>query len=288
MLSWPEVTVEAISQGLAGARRGSPSLLVVLGDAGMGKTTLLGEIVGRASGFNVLQGAGEQTAYERPFELLRQLGVGPLASHGVAKDPLVVAQSLRDRVDELSPGGPVLIVVDDLQWVDQLSLESLYWLIHQARGDRLIVVVGSRPEGAQTSDAWRRLVRRAAHISATITLDGLTLQQTSVLVRGVQPEAGDEAITRIWEHTAGNPFYVKSILQQYRVADLAAMRILPAPAELTTRIRAELTALPGRGGRSGAGRGCPGLCVARHRDRCPTSLGWPSRVRRCSRWSMRG
>jgi DNA-binding CsgD family transcriptional regulator len=175
--------------------------------------------------------------------LLRYLGVADVVTQsGSAKDPLVAANGLREMVDRLSPGGPVLIIVDDLQWADQESVEALYWLARRAKGDRLLIAVGSRPEGAGTSDAWRRLIHQTSR-GAALSLSGLSLEQAAAMVLGLDPAAGEQVILRLWEHTGGNPFHLDSLLRQYGFAELAAMRTLPAPAELANRMRAELQML---------------------------------------------
>jgi DNA-binding CsgD family transcriptional regulator len=241
---WQSRQLKTVSAAIESARNGRPALLSVLGEPGTGKTSLLREVARRASGFHVLEGDGRDSGYREPFGLLKDLGVDDaLTPAGTPKDPLIAAQGLRDLVDKLSPSGPVLILVDDAHWVDGESLESLYWLIRRARGDRLLVVTGSRPEGAQTSDAWRRLTQQADG-EASLTLSGLSLMQTRALVLGAEPAADDDAIRRLWEHTGGNPFHLRSLLDQYGIAELAAMRSLPAPAELAHRVASELGILP--------------------------------------------
>lgn len=241
---WQVSQLKAVSAAIESARNGRPAVLSVLGEAGMGKTSLLREIARRASGFHVLEGEGRDSGYREPFGLLRDLGVDDAVTRaGTSKDPLIAAQGLRDLVDELSPSGPVLILVDDAHWVDGESLESLYWLIRRARGDRLLIVTGSRPEGEQTSDAWRLLTQRAGG-EASLTLSGLSLKQAGTLILGTEPAADDDAIRRLWEHSGGNPFYLRSLLDQYGIAELAAMQSLPAPAQLAQRVAAELALLP--------------------------------------------
>jgi DNA-binding CsgD family transcriptional regulator len=241
---WQARQLKTISAAIEAARNGRPFALSVLGEPGMGKTSLLREVARRASGFHVLEADGQESAYREPFGLLRHLGVDDvLTPAGAPNDPLIAAQGLRDIVDELSPSGPVLILVDDAHWVDRESIESLYWLIHRAHGDRLLVVTGSRPEGAETSDAWRRLVYRAGN-GKTLSLSGLSLKQTRTLIRGIDPDADDDGIRRLWGHAGGNPFHLRSLLGQYGMAELAAMQSLPAPAELAYRVKSELAALP--------------------------------------------
>jgi DNA-binding CsgD family transcriptional regulator len=238
---WPDEQISAISAALEAARTGQPTVLSVLGQPGMGKTSLLREIAIRASGFNVLETDGHESAYREPFDLLRQLGVPDAHTHGGAStDPLVATQDLRDLVDTLSPTGPVLILVDDLQWVDQESVESLYWLVHRAHGDRLLMVLGSRPEGPGSTDAWRQLIHQAPHASR-LSLTGLSFEQATARVLAIDPSADPDAIRRIWDHCARSPFHLDSLLRQYGFTELAAMRSLPAPSELAARTKAELS-----------------------------------------------
>ena len=232
----------------------------------MGKTSLLREIATRASGFNVLEADGRESAYREPFDLLRQLGVHDDHSPaGIPRDPLAATQSLRDLVDTLSPIGPVLILVDDLQWADQESVESLYWLVHRAYGDRLLVVLGSRPESADSTDAWRRLMQQASR-GPVLPLTGLSFEQATAAVLAVDPGADPDAIRRLWDHCARSPFHLDSLLRQYGFAELAAMRSLPAPAtgrphEIGAVRPTRLMSLPWSTHRrcwDTAGRPCPG------------------------------
>jgi ABC-type Na+ transport system ATPase subunit NatA len=86
---WQVEQVSAISAALEAARGGQPTVLSVLGQPGMGKTSLLREIATRASGFNVLEAEGRDSAYREPFDLLRQLGARDEHSgSGISRDPL--------------------------------------------------------------------------------------------------------------------------------------------------------------------------------------------------------
>lgn len=162
----------------------------------MGKTSLLREVLRRASGFNVLDGGGEEGQHQEPYQLLRQLGVDDvLTSTGAPKNPMAATQALRETVDRLSPTGPVLILVDDLQWVDRQSIESLDWLTRRADGDRLLVALGSRPGESDSDDSWRRLIQRSG--AASIVLSGLSLEQASVLVRELDASATDDQVARL-------------------------------------------------------------------------------------------
>jgi hypothetical protein len=238
---WQVEQTSAVSAALAAARSGRPGVLSVLGQPGTGKTSLLREIAVRAAGFNVLEADGRESAYRERFDLLRQLGVGDDRPTGsIFRDPLVATQGLRDLVDSLSPAGPVLILVDDLQWADPESVESLYWLVQRAHGDRLLLVLGSRPEGPESTGAWRQLVQYASR-GPVLSLTGLSFAQAEATVLAADPSADPDSVRRLWEHCARNPFHLQSLLRQYGFAELAAMRSLPAPSELAARTKAELS-----------------------------------------------
>jgi DNA-binding CsgD family transcriptional regulator len=238
---WQDEQLSKISAALDAARSGRPTVLSVLGEPGMGKTSLLREIATRSPGFNVLEADGRESAYREPFDLLSQLGARADYAHGgTVSDPLVATQGLRDLVDALSPSGPVLILVDDLQWADQESVESLYWLVHRAHGDRLLVVLGSRPEGPAGPDAWRRLVQQASR-GSVLSLTGLSFEQATAVVLAADPGAAPDDIHRLWDHCGRSPFHLDSLLRQYGFAELAAMRYLPAPGELAARTKTELS-----------------------------------------------
>jgi hypothetical protein len=172
----------------------------------------------------VLEADGQESVYREPFDLLRQLGVRDVRPFGATlADPLVAAQGLRDLVDALSPTGPVLILVDDLRWADQESVESLYWLVHRAHDDRLLVVLASRPEGPESTGNWRRLIHQASPVPA-LSLTGMSLAQAVAAVLAVNPGAAPDAIRRLWDHCARSPFHLDSLLRQYGFPELTAMQ----------------------------------------------------------------
>ena len=74
-----------------------------------------------------------------------------------------------------------------------------------------------------------------------MSLTGLSFEQATATVLAVDPGADPDAIRRLWDHVARSPFHLDSLLRQYGFTELAAMRSLPAPAELAGRTKAELS-----------------------------------------------
>src|SRR3954452_14509253 len=133
-----------IERLLADARQGTSGALLLHGDPGIGKTALLRWTVAEAEGFRVLRARGIETESDIPFAGLGEL-VAPLLDR-LGDIPAVQAAALRGAL-ALGPAGgpdrftvpagllsllavaaesgPVLALIDDVQWLDEPSLEAL-------------------------------------------------------------------------------------------------------------------------------------------------------------------
>jgi hypothetical protein len=98
----------------------------------------------------------------------------------------------------------------------------------------------SHPESPGSTDAWRRLMQQASR-GPVLSLTGLSFAQATATVLAADPNAGPDAIRRLWDHCARSPFHLNSLLRQYGFTELAAMCSLPAPSELAARTKAELS-----------------------------------------------
>src|ERR1700688_2251337 len=131
---------EQLGQLLTAIRSGRSGVMVVRGEAGIGKTALLEQLVEQASGCVVARATGVQADMELPFAGLQQLFGSMLGSlerlPGPQRDAVEVAFGLRsgpppDRFEvglamlgllaEVAEQDPLVCVVDDAQWLDQAS-----------------------------------------------------------------------------------------------------------------------------------------------------------------------
>ena len=165
----------AIEEMIADASTGSGRFFCFEGEAGIGKTALLGWATAAATGFRVLRSRPspdiDGLAYSAVSELLSPLhGRGePLsapksavlsqlfAGDGEANaapfsvvDPLTLGATLLDLFEELSQDRPLLVLIDDAHWLDASSALALAFVARRLDGLRVAMFVATRPEGAST------------------------------------------------------------------------------------------------------------------------------------------
>ena len=113
---------------------------------------------------------------------------------------------LRQLVVSLGKGGPVLFVVEDVQWIDSVSVDFLESLRQSPAGRRVCVVMTSRPEGLER---WRSSTER-------ITLRRLSRSDTRELIAMLldKPDFDGATLESITQRTAGIPLFVEEIVRE--------------------------------------------------------------------------
>jgi DNA-binding CsgD family transcriptional regulator/tetratricopeptide (TPR) repeat protein len=141
-------------------------VLVVIGEAGMGKTVLLAGAAGRArsAGMRVVSVTGRESESKLAFAGLHQLlrpvlsgaaglparqaqallGALGLAADPVVPDPLLTGVAVLTLLSDLSEHSPVLVVADDAQWLDRSSLDALAFAGSRLDAERVVLLVGAR------------------------------------------------------------------------------------------------------------------------------------------------
>src|SRR4029077_18364967 len=161
----------ALEEVLAAVRDGLSGVLVLRGDAGIGKTVLLEWAAGQADDLQVARVAGIQAEMGMGFAGLHQVLVpflggleglpGPqrqaLASAfglvaGSAPDRFLVGLAALTLLTDAAAERPVMCLVDDAQWLDQVSVEVLGFVARRLYADRVGVVFTVR-EGEERAEA---------------------------------------------------------------------------------------------------------------------------------------
>ena len=192
------------------ARAGSGGLVLVTAESGGGKTALVNEFVRSLMGqAAVLWGACDPLATPRPLGPLldvrdrlgaeaRTLIEGTGQSHEIY---LAVHEDLRAR--------PCILVVDDLHWADQGTVELLRFLLRRIAATSALVIGTLRPDEIEPSHPLRTLLGDAARSRDAVALDLRPLSSEAVrtLVEDRPLDAG-----RLHSLTGGNPFFVNEML----------------------------------------------------------------------------
>jgi hypothetical protein len=148
---------------LTTARAGRSEILVLQGEAGIGKTALLEYAVESAPDFRVLRVAGVESEMELPFAALHQLCAplhdwldrvpGPQRhaltttfglSTGAVPDRLFVALASLTLLSEAAEDQPLLCVIDDAQWLDRASAQALAFVGRRLLADAVVMLFAVR------------------------------------------------------------------------------------------------------------------------------------------------
>lgn len=206
--------VAAILDAIVGSRSGRGRALFLLGEAGLGKTSLLALAQAKADGYRQGLGRGSAAEVTLPFGILNQaltaLGASDL-SRGTGSRPLDSrATVFHSALKAVRAGIPTLLALDDLQWADSDSLALLTFLCRRI-ADQPVVIVGTlrpNPEGAMDA-----VQRAAAEGDAAIeTLAPLSPRAATELLETRTGKAVDEETARrAWEASGGNPLLLEHL-----------------------------------------------------------------------------
>ena len=211
--------LDEAERSLRAVREGSGASLVILGAAGMGKTTFLAELRRKAEddGFRVRHARGELLERGFPWGVVRRLferaggkrtGAAELARiplQGSEVDGSLFASlhGLYWLAVELAQEQPLALFVDDAHWADMLSMRWLAYLAARIGEDPVLLAIAARPEPCEDDEgAWPSLMSNG-HVRE---LAPLGYAAAASLVEEVLGEAPDPAFAALCRRlTAGNP-----------------------------------------------------------------------------------
>jgi len=204
------------------ARRGDGRLVLVAGEAGVGKSALVEQLQTDLPDARWSWGACDGLFTPRPlgplFDLAAQLG-------GELED-LCRARAPRDQLfdallRQVSEPGPLdVVVVEDVHWADEATVDMLRFLGRRLRNAAVLLVATYRDEDLAATDPLRAALGELARQRSTrrVELAPLSAGAVGILASGSGLEAA--ALYRL---TGGNPFYVTEVIQ-------AGMSEIPAAA----------------------------------------------------------
>ncbi|HET9738400.1 MAG TPA: AAA family ATPase, partial [Solirubrobacteraceae bacterium] len=257
MLIGREAELGRLMRALETARRGGSDVLVVQGDAGMGKTALLEALIAAAEGMTVLRARGVESEAGVPFAGLAELcepvvslrgrlpGAqaaalgGALALGAVAPQArLAIGAALLSLLSLAAEEQPVACVVDDVQWLDVPSLEALGFAARRLGESGVAVVLARRTAGADGEDEVE-----------TVELAPLPRERAVELLGAGRDRPVPEAVARrVLETAAGNPLAlleIPAVLSRDELEGRAPLEgPLPLGSTLERVLARRLEALP--------------------------------------------
>jgi hypothetical protein len=220
--------------GLLGAVRGGRSgALLLLGEAGIGKTSLLDDMTAAAGDLAVLRVAGAEAERELPYATLHQL-CGPLLAHldrlppprrealqvvfglvgGPPPEPFFVGLAVLSLLAEAADGKPLVCVVDDAQWLDEASARTLAFVARRLVAESVVIVFGLRETAGDT-------VRHLAGLPE-LRLTGLPEPEARALLAAVAPWPLDADVREaILAEARGNPLALRELPHHWSPVRLA-------------------------------------------------------------------
>ena len=209
-LAWPLIgrsnEMEAIEAALSAS---DVSGIAVCGAAGVGKSRVAREALSFATA------RGSEARWAIGTSAARPIPLGAFtawAESGLSD----TVQMLREVIDSLTagrPGAPVVVGIDDVHLLDDLSLFVVQQIVQRGAAKVLLTVLDDEPVPAAVRELWK-LGRFARLDVQPLSLDDTTTLLSAVLKGVMDPDA----CHRLWELTRGNVLYLRNIVEQ-EVAD---------------------------------------------------------------------
>lgn len=254
-------TEQRATAALLDAAQSTPASLILEGEAGIGKTTVWLATIeqARRRGFRVLTAQATEAeaalAYSGIADLLgdlephafehlpdlQRLAVDRVllraGSDADVTDQRVVAAAFASVVNRLAEtGGPVLVTVDDVQWLDPSSRLILAFAGRRFRGRVGVLVTERCDEGKATTTSWLHLDQVGNF--ERIRLGPLSTHALhSIVSTRLRRSLPRSVMARIAEISCGNPFYAVELARSSESAPLASEPVLPDTLTDLVRLR---------------------------------------------------
>ncbi|MBE0611339.1 MAG: AAA family ATPase [Dehalococcoidia bacterium] len=191
---------------LAEAAAGNGRMVLVAGEAGIGKTSLVRAFAERCGGrAHVLHGACDPLATPRPLgPFLDMLAPGEELAGGSRAEQLAACRALLVR-----QGGPTVAIIEDVHWADEATLDALRFIGRRLQGMSALVLVTYRDDEVPVGHPVRLVLGdlSGAPGVSRLRVPPLTAAAVASLARatGVDPSS-------LYESTRGNPFFVTEVI----------------------------------------------------------------------------
>ncbi len=211
-----------LEQALADASAGSGAIVLVAGEAGIGKTRLAAELATRASnaGLDVLLGrsidlVGTELPYQPFAEALRPLRGQRRADGEAAGTQLRVFEDTLALLSDHAATAPVLLVLEDVHWADTSTLDLVVFLAHNLGDHRLLLLATYRADELASAGRMRHLADRVRRSGRALLLELGPLaheELTELLAARADAPPSAALADTIVARSEGNPFFAEELL----------------------------------------------------------------------------
>jgi DNA-binding CsgD family transcriptional regulator/tetratricopeptide (TPR) repeat protein len=244
-----------LHESFAQAREEHSRFVPIEGDAGIGKSRLIGEFaaaIASEATIATAQCSEQVRSPYRPFAaILARLDTRgarrpfePRARRGNAEEKAAFFDGTAKAFERASQRKPIVAIVEDLQWADSATLELLTYLLQNLSTARVLILVTLRSEAAVNNPALAAFRNHAARNRATvIRLRGLRRNEIRYLVtqrlQGNETPIPAEALAQIESLSEGNPLFAEELAHAVRESgglNLATHAPLSLQAMLSERL----------------------------------------------------
>jgi DNA-binding CsgD family transcriptional regulator len=237
---------DVLERLVAGVRAGQSCVLVLRGDAGVGKTALLRHLSAAASGCRIARAAGVESEMELAFAGLHALCAPMLGrlehlpspqrdalstafglSAGPPPDRFLVGLAVLSLLADAAEERPIVCIVDDAQWLDRVSAQTLAFVARRLLAERVGLVFALRESGGE----------HVLEGLPELVIEGLTADEAEQLLDATMAGPLDKHVkARILAETRGNPLALIELPRGLTPAELAGGFGIRDPRRLAGRI----------------------------------------------------
>lgn len=218
---------------VAAAERGSPATVVIGGDAGVGKSCIVSELLARRGSevrclvghcVNLPEGGLPYLPIVDAFRLLdneswRRLEALFRGGTAAPIDQLQLFEAVVELVFELAASAPLCLVIEDMHWADRPSKDLLRYLLGRLERERVAVILTYRSDEMHRRHPLRPFLAEIARkpFVHRLMLDPLPAGAMAELITSRGPLASG-AVDRIVDRAEGNAFFAEELLEAERAA----------------------------------------------------------------------
>ena len=194
-----DAELHALAGAFAAAADGRGGTVVVSGEAGIGKSTLVRRFLAQVDA-RILYGTCDDLSVPRPLGALRDIG-GPAAAAAAAGAPPHEVYPL--LLGDLAESGPTILVLEDVHWADDATLDAATYLTRRVSTLPALLVMTMREGESASDDALQTMLGAAATAQARF-MPLAPLSESAVAALGGTHD--------VYTATKGNPFLVTELL----------------------------------------------------------------------------